>query len=189
MMNAKQTRECSTAYRKTMADYEDKYYLKENDLDGEIWKNIIDFEKYSVSNFGRIKNNETGYILKGGFDKDGYKQVTLCKNNKQYNRRICRLVAQAFIPNPNNFPQVNHKDENKSNDNVCNLEWCNAEYNNNYGNKIKNAKNTKNVICIETNELFNSIRQLAQKINTSHTTIARYIRNNQPFNNLHYKYI
>lgn len=170
--------------------YEEKYYIQQNDLNGEIWKNIDESKGcYSISNYGRVKNNNTNYILVGGFDRNGYKQVTLCYGNKQYNRRICRLVAKAFIPNPDNLPQVNHKNEIKSDDNVENLEWCSAKYNNNYGNRIKNAKNTKNVICIETNELFNSVRQLAQKINTSHTTITRYIRNNQPFNNLHYKYI
>lgn len=87
----------------------------------EEWKTIQEFPRYSVSDFGRIKNNNSNLILTGGKDKDGYRQVILSKGKKQYNRRICRLVAIAFIPNPNDLPQVNHKDENKENDCANNL--------------------------------------------------------------------
>ncbi len=79
----------------------------------ERWKAIDEFPRYSVSNRGNIRNDKRNYILQGGYDKDGYRQVTLFRNGKQYNRRICRLVAIAFIPNPNNLQKVNHKDENR----------------------------------------------------------------------------
>lgn len=116
----------------------------------EIWKDIPEYEKiYQVSNLGNvrvldrfvnsaIKNNSIvkrkGKILKQ-YNKGGYLQVTLTINNKRKYYNVQRLVALAFIPNPNNLPQVNHKDENPLNNNVSNLEWCTAKYNCNYGNR------------------------------------------------------
>lgn len=114
----------------------------------EQWKTIDEFPQYSVSNLGRVKNNKTNRIMIGGFDKDGYKQVTISHNKHQYNRRICRLVAIAFIPNPNNLPCVNHIDENKQNDKVINLEWCTFQYNNDYG--LRTQKTRRKVKCVET---------------------------------------
>jgi hypothetical protein len=114
----------------------------------EIWKDIKGYEGlYQVSNLGRIKSN-TRYGTKGGvlklrLDKDGYFQTALYKNNKVKYYRTHRLVAEAFIPNPNNYPIINHKDENRSNNLTNNLEWCTYKYNSNYGNvnvKIANSK-------------------------------------------------
>lgn len=119
-----------------------------NDLLQEIWNDIQGYEGlYQVSNFGRVKSLPKkhdismgkGYyitkerILQPGEDKDGYLQVGLRKNKKTKMRKIHRLVAETFIPNLNNLPQVNHKDENKQNNDVINLEWCNNSYNQNYG--------------------------------------------------------
>ena len=70
-------------------------------------------------------------------DYKGYLRLNLCKEGKQKPFKVHRLVAQAFIPNPNNFPQVNHKDENKENNCITNLEWCTNEYNHNYGTRNK----------------------------------------------------
>lgn len=105
----------------------------------EIWKDIPGYEGlYKVSNLGNVKslkrNGIKGIILKGEKDEFDYKRVTLCKKNKTKKYKVHRLVAQAFIPNPNNLPQINHKDENSKNNNVENLEWCTAKYNSNYGN-------------------------------------------------------
>ena len=78
-------------------------------------------------------------ILKTYIDKYGYAYVVLCKNNKTHLATIHRLVAEAFIPNYNNLPQINHKDENKLNNNINNLEWCTCKYNINYGTRTKRA--------------------------------------------------
>lgn len=111
------------------------------------WKIIKDNPNYSVSDTGLIKRNQNNYLLKPSKARGGYKKVALYKNGKPKNFLIHRLVAQAFIPNPNNCPQVNHIDENKVNNKVSNLEWCTAKYNDNYGSRNKRMKeNTKNNI-------------------------------------------
>lgn len=115
----------------------------------EEWKPIPDYEGlYEVSSLGNIRsldrfmyskrwNKESlikGRILKPTLYKNGYLRVEL--TDKDGNRKkypVHKLVADAFIPNPNNYPQVNHKDEIKTNNNVSNLEWCTAKYNINYG--------------------------------------------------------
>lgn len=107
----------------------------------EIWKDIDGYEgKYQVSNLGRIKSLKDRYgntiekILKPGKIKNGYLIVILCKNGTKKTSKVHRLVANAFIPNTNNFRCVNHKDENKENNCVENLEWCTYQYNNTYRN-------------------------------------------------------
>jgi len=109
----------------------------------EVWITINEFPKYEISNFGRVKNNKNR-ILKIGTHRDGYKQVCLRKNKKQYTRKIHRLVAQAFIPNPNNLPQVNHIDEDRTNNRVDNLEWITVKENINYGNRTYKASKSHN---------------------------------------------
>lgn len=129
----------------------------------EKWKDIKNYEGlYQVSNLGRVrslnhirKNGKSennvyitkGRILKAAIQNVGYMFVVLSKNGKTKGYRVHRLVAEAFIPNPNNYKCVNHKDENKQNNCVNNLEWCTHEYNNNYGTKpMKIAKgNSKKV--------------------------------------------
>lgn len=119
----------------------------------EIWKDIPNFEGiYQVSNLGNVKvldryvnsaiknNNKVkrkGKLLKQ-YNKRGYFQVSLSKNHKRYYFGVHRLVAIAFLPNPNNLTQINHKDENPLNNNLSNLEWCTAKYNCNYG--LRNSK-------------------------------------------------
>lgn len=103
----------------------------------EIWKDIKGYEgKYQVSNYGRVKSlnyRNTGkeQLMKPTLQTNGYLYFSLCKPNKKF--LIHRLVAEAFIPNPNNLPCVNHKDEDKTNNHVDNLEWCTHLYNINYG--------------------------------------------------------
>lgn len=100
----------------------------------ENYKDIKDYEDlYEVSDTGLVRNKVSGKILKPGTDgRKGYLQVDLHKDGIRKTYRIHRLVANAFIPNPLNLPQVNHIDENKTNNNVENLEWCSAQYNTEY---------------------------------------------------------
>ena len=99
----------------------------------ETWKDIDGyFGKYQVSDIGRVKNSE-GLVMKQQITKDGYLSVALSVNGKQKRYQVHRLVAMAFLNNANKYPEVNHKDENKTNNNVNNLEWCSQEYNFYYG--------------------------------------------------------
>lgn len=102
----------------------------------EIWKDVVGFEGiYKVSSMGRVMACSTGRIKTPTVRKTGYVVVSLIcrpKNlKKQY--KLHRLVAEHFIPNPDNLPSINHKDENKQNNRADNLEWCTAKYNSNYG--------------------------------------------------------
>jgi hypothetical protein len=110
----------------------------------EIWKDIPNYEGlYQVSNLGNVRNVKRNKIKSININNRGYKLVWLNKNNKGTNALVHRLVAQAFIPNINNLPQVNHKDENKLNNKVENLEWCTQKYNNSYGTRVKRMSETK----------------------------------------------
>lgn len=96
------------------------------------WKQIDGFENYKVNKNGDVMRIKTGRILKT-YERKNYLGVYLYGNGKRKFMMIHRLVAIAFIENPENLPQVNHKDENTKNNNVENLEWCTAKYNSNYG--------------------------------------------------------
>ena len=118
-------------------------------MKNEIWKDIDGYEGlYQVSNLGRVKSLDryvhtsngkiyhvAGKVLKAQVDKKGYSIVRLTKDGKGLTKKVHRLVAIAFILNSNNLPEVNHKDENKENNTVDNLEWCDSKYNNNFGTK------------------------------------------------------
>jgi hypothetical protein len=127
----------------------------------DIFRDIKDYEgMYKVSNLGRVKSlgnggsYKTSRILKPVEIEKGYFQVGLSKNGKTKMCYVHRLVAEAFLPNPENLPEVNHKDENKTNNFVflnedgtvnkekSNLEWCDRKYNNNYATRNERAGKT-----------------------------------------------
>lgn len=114
----------------------------------EIWKDIKGYEGlYQVSNTGKIKSFRKStkfhcaseYFLSPSIINSGYYTVTLYKSNQKHKFQVHRLVAEHFLENPNNYPCVNHKDENKLNNCADNLEWCTYAYNNTYGT-IKDGK-------------------------------------------------
>ena len=112
-----------------------KYF---KNMQTEIWKSIKGYEGlYEVSNLGRVKSLLYGKerILKPQKQRNGYLHIILCKNVKMKTFKVHRLVATAFIPNPECFEQINHKDEDKTNNCVSNLEWCSSKYNKNYGSR------------------------------------------------------
>ncbi len=118
----------------------------------EAWETVQGFENYMVSNLGNVKSVEhlahhprarrgvaikRGHLLKPNTNHKGYLMVKLYNGHKAKSIAIHRLVAKAFIPNPDNLPQINHKDENKQNNCVNNLEWCTNDYNAHYGTAIE----------------------------------------------------
>lgn len=107
----------------------------------EIWKDVVGFKRYQVSNLGRVKSldykgTQKERILNQIKNKSGYMYVHLCYNGRAICCRVHRLVALAHVPNPNNLPEVNHIDENKQNNRADNLEWCDRLYNSQYSNNI-----------------------------------------------------
>lgn len=96
-----------------------------------MWKELPIDKRYKVSETGEIKGLD-GRILKQGTDTNGYKFVTLNDNYKQFHLSVHRAVAMCYILNPHNYPQVNHKDEDKANNVYTNLEWCDNKYNSHY---------------------------------------------------------
>ena len=148
----------------------------------ETWKDILGYENlYQVSDQGNVRSLEhkvkkgRGGIyslperkLKPAKNKFGYLYITLCKEGIRNRYFVHRLVAQAFIPNPDNLPYINHKDECKTNNRVDNLEYCNAKYNCNYGTHneklskslINNPLISQAVVCIETGITYPSIMEV-----------------------------
>lgn len=126
------------------------HHLKGAAMSEEIWKPILDYENYVVSNLGNVKNIKRNKLLSPGLNKDGYKLVVLYKNNKPLTRTVHRLVAQTFIPNYANKPQVNHKNEVRTDNRVENLEWMTSKENMNYGSRnlniSKSLKGNKNCL-------------------------------------------
>lgn len=147
---------------------DDRWYdLK--DLPNERWKDIKNYEGlYQVSDYGRVKSfhKNKPLIRKGVKDKDGYLRYCLSKNENRKSIFGHKLVAVAFIPNPHNYCEINHKNDNseynKMDNRVCNLEWCNHIYNINYGNRTK-----KLVKSLHTQEVYkkvmNHIKDLSEK--------------------------
>lgn len=112
-------------------------------MEQEIWKAIESSGgKYEVSSFGKIRHAVTGKILKATSTRR-YRYVSMWYGDKRVRKAIHILVAKAFLENPKNLPQINHKDENPANNRVDNLEWCTASYNARYGKRNKRMLETR----------------------------------------------
>lgn len=166
----------------------------------EVWRDIKGYEKlYKVSNLGRVKSLQHEVITvrvrngkKESFKwlsperlispvdktkKGFYCVVPLTKKGKSENLLLHRLVAEAFLPNPGKLPCVNHKDSNKHNNHVSNLEWCTRAYNNRY--KVDHGEHTqaKKVYCLELDRVFNSMAQADKHLGLPLGTTCACIHN------------
>lgn len=153
----------------------------------EIWLPVKDYEGlYEVSDRGRVRRN--GKILKDQDDRRGYRLVDLSKNGEVTKKKVHRLVAEAFLSNPDNLPCINHKDENRANNDVDNLEWCTQEYNVNYGTapekRAEKAKReSKPVIATlpdGTKEEYTSSHEAARVLNGSQGSITSALTGRKP---------
>ena len=124
----------------------------------EIWHQIMEFPNYMVSNYGNVLNTKKNKLMTI-YKRKSYCLVKLSNNNIAQEKKVHRLVAQAFIPNPNGFCCVNHKDENPGNNNVENLEWCDHKYNNTYGNRTKRQGRKMQVPVLQYDKDMNLIAE------------------------------
>lgn len=143
----------------------------ENIESKEEWKQIDDYDNYSVSSLGNVRNDKTMKILKGCKIKGGYFQVGLCKNSVQKSHYIHRLVAIAFIPNPDNKPCVDHRDNDKTDNRVKSLRWCTYEENQmNRQIPTNNTSGFKGIIWVESRQKW--VAQI--KVNGLHINLGRF---------------
>lgn len=189
-------------------------------LPKQVWRDVKEYEgKYQVSNTGKVRSlnyRQIGktQVLKSATTQDGYLFVRLCKNGKAKTCRVNRLVAAAFIPNPNNLPEVNHRNEQKQDNRSSNLEWCTREYNNNYGTRVERAAKAnkgkqhteetkkkiskankgnkygkKKVICLELKRVFNSAKEASEFLDYSRGSLSTAIKKGHKCRGLTFKYI
>lgn len=173
-------------------------------MEKEIWKDIEGYEGlYQVSNLGRVKSLKFGKekILKPCIAGKGYLQVMLVKNGTRKHYYVHRLVGVAFIPNPDNLPEVNHISEDKLDCAATNLEWISHIDNVRHGTAISRgratriangfyAKQMKKVVCVELKKIFNSITEAAKELSCAECTINNCLRGREKTaKGYHWRYV
>lgn len=164
----------------------------------EIWKDIKGYEGlYQISNLGNVRsldryetNGRTTILYKGkifskaiSHSNKGYYIVSLSKKGKTTKKYIHRLIAEAFIPNPNNYPCINHKNENKLDNRIANLEWCTDSYNINYGTRNTKARISKSRPILQYDLQGNFIKEwfgiknASENLNIDKSNIGECCRN------------
>lgn len=174
----------------------------------EQWKEINGYDGYSVSNTGKIKSfrrksyKENGLTLTPETSYKGYEQVSLYKDGKKHQKLVHRLVAEAFIPNPENKPEVNHKDTDKSNNKVSNLEWSTSSENTIHAYKNGLYDNLKESLSIsgpnrhppvrvvETGKIYRSQRELSNELNLCEQSVSRCLKGgSKSTKGYHFEYV
>ena len=162
------------------------------------YKPIKGYEKYYlIYDDGRVWSIRSNKFLKPKVEWTGYLSVDLCVNKQKTRIKIHRLVAEAFIPNPNNLQYVNHKDKNKQNNKANNLEWCTIEYNVNYNENYSQEERIKRqgiigkpILCIETNTIYKSASEASKQLNLSRSHLSNVLNGRKKTaGGYHWKYI
>ena len=156
-------------------------------------KVIENFERYTINNDGVIFDTKKNRNICQWIDTVGYYQCILYKDGKKYYKRVHRLVANAFIPNPNKLPQVNHKDGNKLNNNYLNLEWCSNSENTQHGydNSLYKYKARCHKINVYTKQgeylnTYKSIRNMCENLGINRKTVTMILKGEKKTNNYDY---
>ena len=137
-------------------------------------KDIVGYEGlYAITPEGEVWSYRRKKFLKPVANRVGYFYVNLCINGNHTSYAIHRLVAEAYIPNPYNLPQINHRDENKANNCLQNLEWCDTKYNINYGTRNEKASNSRKIPILQYDLDGNFIREWS-----SATDVGQEVRAN-----------
>lgn len=184
-----------------------------NSLEGEIWRAVSGFENYyEVSNLGRVKRlAHTDYYIRSDTgtqveryvpdkilkfrDTEEYYEINLRVNDLNEYRRVHRMVAEAFVPNPDSLPQVNHIDGNKHNNRMENLEWCTSQQNVQHSIDVGLRRHSrkgidataKQVRCIETGQVFNTLKEAAIYFNTNAQYIHERINKGKTCHGYHFE--
>ena len=148
----------------------------------EFDSNIPGFSNYRVDKTGDVYNSK-GVRLKPERSKNGYLRVSLSNETEKHKHFLVhRLVATAFIPNPESKPQINHIDRDKTNNNVENLEWCTPLENLEHSSVIQKASVAKftKIRCIETGKIYESIKQVEETLSLSHSNLVACCAGRRP---------
>lgn len=175
----------------------------------EIFKDIKNFPNYQVSNLGRVRNKKKGTIKKPGIDKKGYLKVDLYKNSEKTTRKIHRLVAESFLKPDKSRTDINHKDGDKHNNTISNLEWCTKSENMRHafanglvdisnrkpsygmlGKKNPNAGSPRKIRVIENKKEYKSIAACARDLGLRDRSIVDCLKGRQKTHRgYHFEYI
>lgn len=168
----------------------------------EEWRDVVSYEDiYQISNFGKVRSLSRKIVYPNGaihpyrerilqvyITPNGYPSVVLGKDGVNTRFSVHRLVAQAFIPNPDDLPQVNHIDGDKTNNRVDNLEWCTEKEN--YWHSVKILKkHIKPIRCRETGKSFSSIKSAALYIKKDPSSLAKSVKSGKTCGGFHWVYI
>lgn len=137
-------------------------------------KDIKNYEGlYAITMTGRVWSYKSKKFLKPEKNRDSYMYVGLYKDGKRKAFKLHRLVAETYIPNPDNKPHVGHIDDNPKNNCWDNLYWTNALNNNNYGSHLRGCKGAKKIICLETGQIFRTTREAAEEMGLDSSNISK----------------
>lgn len=199
--------------RNMVRNYE--HLIEVKSLEGEVWKPVIGFEDfYLVSNKSRVKSvdrfveytngkavNHKGKLIKPNKKKNKYVNIMLCKEGVEFTKRVHRLVAEAFIPNPHNYPVINHLDLNPSNNNVENLEWCTHKMNTHHAMKLgaipilygADTSQAKTVYQYDLNwnlvNIWGTIKEAVNNVNgkkSSPSHLCNFIKQQKPYRGFYF---
>ena len=174
-------------HRGAVVNYPENEVIFIKDFPNERWKVIPGFNgKYLISDMGNVYSTSKCKIMKKRLNQHGYYDIGLDLNNHNKTKRIHRLVAEAFVPNPQKLNVINHIDGNKRNNNADNLEWCSYKFNARHAVDNELIKAQK-IICVDTGEIFQSPNRCSEKYG-SRTHLLRCIEAGKQYKGLTFRF-